>query len=187
MKFKKAKKSNVNLDSAVVGSVGSGSKKPSKKLLLIAGFVLLLLVTVAVAYYFLVYKNNSEEVKKEPAAVAVVYMTDDELKAAATKDVDAKKDIEAARLKAGALVRLEDPAGAVVVYEQIQAAGTGNYEDTLSYAGAVLYTGDYQKAIALMETAVKELNESSASQDVKTTETEKLNTQIRALKKEAGL
>lgn len=186
MKFKKAKTPSATLDTAVVGDVDSTSKVASKKVLLIIVVLLILLIICSVAYYFFVYKNNND-VSQEPAAVAVVALTDDQLKAAASKDVDPKKDIEGARLKAEALSRLEDPAGAAVVYGQIEAAGTGNYEDTINYAGVVLLTGDYQKAIALLEAAVKELNESSASQDVKTTETEKLTTKINALKKEAGL
>lgn len=188
MKFKRTKNADVHLDAAVVGSMANTSRSLRPKKVVILAVVLALLLTIGALLYFFVFnKSLKEEPKKEPAAVAVITFTDEQLKAAATKEVDAKKNIEEARLKAEALAQLEDPAGAAAVYEQIQTAGTGNYQDTINYAGVVLLTGDYQKAITLFEASIVELNNSSESDDVKKTETEKLQTKIRALKKEAGL
>jgi hypothetical protein len=201
MKLKKNKAQQVQLDSATIqGDMKPVAKKPSynvKKLLPIAVIVL---VVISSVFLYLVLRTNNTELSNEegdepvqidPSVVAVVSVdtfTAEQLADAVAKTGDPKTNINEARVKAAALEQLNNSSAAIIVHEQINAAGTGTYEDTVTYAFAVLNgTGDYKKAIELLQQAKTQLQGSSVLDDVKKSYGEYIDNKIIAIQRDAEL
>lgn len=194
MKFKKAKKPEVTLDTAVVGGLDTKSKiTPFRRVMLIT---IVILLVAAIALGLVLWRKSSDTsnqvsddqpVQIDPAVAArasIDSLTDEELDVAAKQDADPNTNINAARVKAAALVQLNDAKAAVVVYEQIDSTGDGSYEDTVDYAFAVLATGDYKKSVELLQRAKTELQQSDAKDAVKKTYAEYIDNKIKAIQKE---